>query len=167
MPAQLRLGCNLITSSGYTVGAPLAAPKKKSSLLPLLTVVFIISYGFMTMLIVEQGATIQAQSNLIKVLIPDSRELWALKGKAIGSATPAPNHGQTPSTQTPSKQAPAVQAPSAQAPANQTPANQAPSKQVPQHRAENRAGKVSKPQVEAPPTPASDLLDQRRALNSI
>lgn len=171
-----RLGCHLNTSSGYTAVMPVAVPKKKSSLLPLLVAVFILSYGLMTMLIVEQGAAIQSQSNLIKVLLPDSRELWALKGKAIGNApatsATAPDRGQTPSaqaapSQAPSRQAPASQSPTIQAPTNQAPSNQAPSNQAPQHRSENRAGKVSKPQVEAPPTPASDLLDQRRALNSI
>ena len=34
-------------------------PKKKRSLLPLLTVLFLFSYGLMTVLIVEQGSAIQ------------------------------------------------------------------------------------------------------------
>jgi hypothetical protein len=39
---------------------PIAVPKKKLSLLPLLTVLFAVSYGLMTVLIVEQGSTIQS-----------------------------------------------------------------------------------------------------------
>ncbi|MGC2059963.1 MAG: hypothetical protein WA653_16975, partial [Candidatus Sulfotelmatobacter sp.] len=40
---------------------PVLVPKKKRTLLPLLTVVFMASYGLMTLLIVEQGSTIQSQ----------------------------------------------------------------------------------------------------------
>src|ERR1700733_4180878 len=40
-------------------GAP--HPKKKHSLLPVLTVLFIISYSMMTLLIVEQGSVIESQ----------------------------------------------------------------------------------------------------------
>jgi len=103
------------------------------------------------MLIVEQGATIQAQENLIKILLPDSRELWALKGKAIGEkqraqAPSTPGHapaGQTPSTQTPSTQA------------------------APQHRSPSAGGRTQRPETQLPSTPASDLVDHRRALVTI
>ena len=50
----------------------IAAPKKKRSLLPLLTVLFLFSYGLMTVLVVEQGSTIQSQRNMIQVLMRDS-----------------------------------------------------------------------------------------------
>lgn len=55
-------------------------PKKKNTLLPLLTVLFLVAYGMMTMLIVEQGNTIESQRLLIKQLFSDSNELSALKG---------------------------------------------------------------------------------------
>jgi hypothetical protein len=166
----------------------MAAPKKKRSLLPLLTVVFLASYGLMTMLIVEQNTTIQAQSNLIHVLLGDSRELWAMKAKAIGQksaqagaqsraqgsstqvpSTQAPSsqtpltQGQSPSVQTPSTRIPSLQAPSTQTPSTQTPSTQA----VPQHHAPSRAGKTAKPKTQVPPMPASDLTDQRRVLITI
>ena len=113
------------------------------------------------MLIVEQGATIQSQGNLIKILLPDSRELWALKGKAIGEK----GRAQAPSTQ---GHAPSVQTPSAQAPSTQTPSTQAPSTQAaPQHRPPSSGGKTQKPQTQLPSTPASDLVDHRRALVTI
>jgi len=132
-------------------------PKKKRSLLPLLTVLFLMSYGLMTVLIVEQGAAIQAQRNLIKVLMRDSTELWAAKGKAIGDKQMAKmqgqNQAQAPSSQTPSTQGSSTEAPSTQA--------------VPQHRSQSRAGKVAKPETQLPPVPASDLVDQRRALRTI
>jgi hypothetical protein len=111
----------------------------------------------MTVLIVEQGAAIQAQRNLIKVLMRDSTELWAAKGKAIGDKQMAKmqgeNQAQAPSSQTPSTQGSSTEAPSTQA--------------VPQHRSQSRAGKVAKPETQLPPVPASDLVDQRRALRTI
>lgn len=148
---------------------PIATPKKKRSLLPLLTVLFLFSYGLMTVLIVEQGSAIQAQRNLIKVLMRDSTELWAAKGKALGDQQMAQAQekirANAPSTQTPSTQA---QTPSSQVPATQIPSNQAPSTQAtPQHRSQSHAGKFAKPSTEVPPVPASDLVDRRRALSTI
>jgi hypothetical protein len=138
---------------------PVEVPKKKSSLLPVLTVLFLISYGLMTVLIVEQGATIQSQRNLIKILMRDSSELWAMKGKAITDKQMALDHNQSPSNQakTPS------QAPSTQAPATNDPASKNQSK----HHLQSRAGKAAKPGFTLPPVPASDLLDQRRTLSTI
>ncbi len=139
-------------------------PKKKRSLLPLLTVLFLFSYGLMTVLIVEQGSAIQQQRNLIKVLMRDSTELWAAKGKAITDKQMADaqtqTQGQVPSAKTPSSQ---TQTPSTQIPLTQAPSTQA----VPQHRSQSHGGKVAKPQTQAPPVPASDLVDQRRALHTI
>jgi len=150
---------------------PIAVPKKKRSLLPLLTVLFLFSYGLMTMLIVEQGSAIQSQSNLIKVLMSDSIELWAAKGKAIGNRemaraqAEAKTRAHAPSTQAqaPSSQTPSTQTPSTQAPSTQTPSTQA----APQHRSQSRAGKAAKPDTQLPPVPASDLVDRRRALSTI
>jgi hypothetical protein len=153
-------------SLGYTSVMPTAAPKKKWSLLPLLTVLFLLSYGLMTVLIVEQGSTIQSQRSLIQVLLRDSTELWAAKGKAIGdqrvaqAQAEAKTHGHASSTQA---QAPATKTPSTQAPTNQAPSTQA----VPQHRSQSHTGKVAKPDTQLPPVPASDLVDRRRSLSTI
>ena len=62
---------------------PPASPKKKHSMLPVLVVLFIISYALMTMLIVEQGRTIENQRSLIRSLFSDSSELSHMKGDAI------------------------------------------------------------------------------------
>jgi hypothetical protein len=104
----------------------------------------------MTMLIVEQGATIESQRALIRELFRDSTELTSMKLKAHQAAAaqqqlPAKNQGQNPSSQT---EAPKKQAPSTQA--------------VPQNRAQK-----SQPQFQAPSRPASDVSDQRRALITI
>src|SRR5207244_12611293 len=54
-------------------------PKPKQSMLPILIVLFLISYGLMAMLVVEQGRTIDSQRFLIKELFRDSSELTGLK----------------------------------------------------------------------------------------
>ncbi len=161
-PCEGRPGCHLTTLFGNTAVIAIATPKKKRSLLPLLTVLFIFSYGLMTLLIIEQGATIQSQSNLIKVLVPDSRELWSQRGKALGDRQKAMAQAEARGrADDPSAQIPDTQSPSAQSPSTQSPSNQV----APQ--AHTRAGKTAKPQVQLPPVPASDLLDQRRSLHSI
>jgi hypothetical protein len=108
-----------------------------------LTVLFVISYSLMTLLIIEQGAAIQSQSNLIKVLMPESRELWGLKGKAIAE-----------------KQAAKAQMPSG----NPAAANQAPSKDAQTSSAQGGAqahaqnpAKAAKPKTQFPPIPVEDL----------
>jgi len=123
---------------------PIAAPKKKGSLMPALTVVFLISYGLMAMLIVEQGKAIQAQHNLIQVLQRDSMEFWATKGKEQSDKA-ASARAHATGTQNPSAHG-KVQAPSTQAP----------------H--QNPTAKASKQHIQMPPVPASDMGDQRRVL---
>src|ERR1700730_13478426 len=49
--------------------------KPGRTLLPVLTVLFVVSYGLLTMLVVEQGRTIDSQRNLIRMLFDDSIEL--------------------------------------------------------------------------------------------
>jgi hypothetical protein len=125
---------------------PIVVPKKKRTLLPLLVVLFVFSYALMTLLIIEQGAAIQSQGNLIKILMPESHQFWAQKGKAIGdkqAQAGVQNHAQAPSSQTPSTQVPSTQTPQPQ----------------------SHAARTAKPQL--PPVPASDLGDQRRTLRTI
>ena len=59
------------------------AIKPRRTLLPVLTVLFVVSYGLLTMLVVEQGRTIDSQRGLIQVLFNDSVQLSNLKGMAI------------------------------------------------------------------------------------
>jgi outer membrane biosynthesis protein TonB len=138
-----------------------AAPRKYGWL-PLLTVLFLISYGLMTMLIVEQGATIESQRALIRELFHDSTELSAVRMKAQQERAQA----QTAQTQSPVTQSPMTQHPSTQAPSTQAPKSQAPSSQAaPQHRPQSQAGK-QKP-FQMPSKPASDLTDASRNLITI
>ena len=60
----------------------IAVPVKKHSMLPVLIILFLLAYGMMAMLIVEQGNTIESQKLLIRQLFSDSAQLSALKGKA-------------------------------------------------------------------------------------
>ncbi|MGB0009350.1 MAG: hypothetical protein WCD47_22940 [Candidatus Sulfotelmatobacter sp.] len=146
---------------------PVLVPKKKRTLLPLLTVLFMASYGLMTLLIVEQGSTIQSQRNLIQVLLGDSRQLWALKGKVLSDRLAADELAQAQSQAKKSfKQTPLshAQTPSTQTQSTKTPSTQIPSTQVPRRHSPSRAGKSAKPYTQVPPMPASDLGDQRREL---
>jgi hypothetical protein len=139
-----------------------------------LTVLFLISYGLMTMLIVEQGATIESQRALLRELYRDSEELSALRAKAQQEKTVADSQSHapaaksntsvthTPITPPPSTQIPSVQIPSAQAPASTSPSSQA----AQQHRTKNQTEK-QKPEFQMPTKPASDLIDDPRNLNVI
>lgn len=126
-------------------------PRKKRGWLPLLTILFMFSYGLMTMLIVEQGQTIESQRALIRELFRDSTELSASKMKAQTARNQDQMLAQNPSSQNPSTQEQTKTTPSTQA--------------VPQQRAQNEA----KPKVEfqMPPKPAADLADHRRSLITI
>lgn len=157
----------MLTDVAVNPEAPIAP--KKLSLLPLLTVLFLLSYGLMTLLIVEQGATIESQRGLIKEMLHDSVELSAMKGKAIQDKYLADSqHRARTQAQAPLTQAPSTQAPSTQTPSTQMPMTEAPSTQVaPSHNARNEAGKVQKPRFQAPARPASDLADERRAVSTI
>jgi hypothetical protein len=50
-------------------------------MLPLLVILFIVSYAILTVLVFEQGKTIESQRNLIREMLKDSTQLAALKGK--------------------------------------------------------------------------------------
>jgi hypothetical protein len=149
----------------------ISAVPKKHGWLPLLTVLFLISYGLMTMLIVEQGQTIESQRTLIRELFRDSTELSSMKTRSRQQA-------QLPSatTQDPIKQSPSIQAPSARHPSTQYPSTY-PSTQAPNAKAQSsqagpqprtpNAAATQKPQLRMPSKPASDLVDDVRTLITI
>jgi len=157
-----RPGCIVTTLFGTVAEStevhaiPAAKPKKQHGWLPLLTILFLISYGLMTMLIVEQGQTIESQRALIRELFRDSSELSAVKKAHV--------QAQAALTQNPSSQT--TQVPQTHAPSTQVPSRQAPSSQVaPQQRAQVQTRPKS--QFQMPSRPASDLQDSRRALITI
>jgi hypothetical protein len=56
-------------------------PARAAAVLPLLVILFVVSYGILTMLVFEQGQTIESQRSLIREMLKDSTQLAALKGK--------------------------------------------------------------------------------------
>jgi hypothetical protein len=150
-----------------TIEVP-AAPKKRGWL-PVLVVLFLISYGLMTMLIVEQGQTIESQRALIRELFRDSNELSAVKQKTAQEGAQASSaKTQSPVTQNPSTQIPSTQAPSNQYPSTQAPASQTPSSQAgpQQQRTQTQSGK-QKPDFKMPSKPTPDLIDDVHTLTTI
>lgn len=177
---QDRSGCHLTTLFGNaaitattTVIPAVPAKPKKHNMLPVLVVLFLISYGLMTMLIIEQGRTIESQRALIHELYHDSAELAAVKGRALQENAVDTQHAltaQLPSTQAqaPTTQTPSTQIPSAQTPSTQVQSSKTPSAQVvPHSRVKDRAAKMPEPQFQAPSRPSADLADERRALRTI
>ena len=124
-------------------------PKSRPALLPLLIVLFIASYTILTMLVVEQGRTIESQRGLLREMLKDSTQLAALKGKLAhetnqqSAAKPAAQPQKNQTAQAPE---PAPARPKAQA-GNET-----------QHRA-----KAPHTMKEVPQRPAEDLQDIRRS----
>ena len=54
---------------------------RPTAILPLLVILFIVSYGILTMLVFEQGQTIESQRGLIREMLKDSTQLASLKAK--------------------------------------------------------------------------------------
>lgn len=124
-------------------------PKTKQTLLPLLVVLFLVSYSLMALLVVEQGRTIDSQRNLIRQLFSDSTELSHMKGRAFQ------DHRAVP--QAHAKSAPQVQS-----------QPQAPSAQVaPQSSDKNSAAKFRKAPPQKPSQEGQEMADERRSLKSI
>jgi hypothetical protein len=83
---------------------PTPKPKAKHSMLPVFVVLFLVSYGLMTLLVVEQGRTIENQRSLIQSLFDDSSKLAQLRMRnqaqaQAQAAAKAHTQAQTPSTQ--------------------------------------------------------------------
>jgi hypothetical protein len=154
VPACLRgidRGVNLWNLTGVN------ATKPGRTLLPVLTILFLVSYGLLTMLVVEQGRTIDSQRSLIQTLFQDSVELTGMKGKA--------NQKLQAETQA------RVQAKKKSPPAQTAPPDsqeRTPSSNSPRAGAKNQStSKLRKPLPQKPPKDTADDGDERRMLISI
>jgi hypothetical protein len=130
-----------------------AAPQKQTpgALLPLLVVLFVVSYAILTLLVVEQGRTIEAQRSLLREMLKDSTQLAALKSKlARGESARSQDR---PTAQTEQKEATSGNSGNA--------APKAPSKES------KRPGKSARTMKEVPEKPAADLQDVRRSTRVI
>lgn len=119
--------------------------------LPILIILFVVSYGLLASLVIEQGKTIDSQRGLIRDMLKDSNELALLKGKLA--------HDESARAQ---QQPPA----GAGAPAQ---AGQQKSPSAPKGSAKDgkQPGKPAHSTKEAPGKPPSDLEDVRRATRII
>jgi len=160
------LGCHLTTLFGNaaitaaattTVIPAVSVQRKKHNMLPVLVVLFLISYGLMTMLIIEQGRTIESQRVLIHELFHDSEELAAVKSRTLQDSAVVDTQRQVASQAETAKvqpnQTPSAHAPSAHAPSTQTPSAHAPSAQAPS--AQVQSNKTPSAQVQSSKTPST------------
>ena len=125
------------------------APQKKtrSASLPLLIVLFLISYSILTLVVIEQGRTIESQRTLLRELLQDSTQLAALKGKLAREEA---------------KRAQPQAPPEAKEPAsNHAPAAKSPDKDG------KRPEKPTHSMKSVPEKPVADLEDVRRATRLI
>jgi mannitol-specific phosphotransferase system IIBC component len=115
---------------------------RPAAMLPILVVLFVFSYSLLTMLVFEQGQTIESQRGLIREMLKDSTQLAALKGKMARDASQhAAEQLAVPTDQKNSGSAAA-----------------------PKHSDKDakRPGKSARSTKEAPGKPAADLEDVRR-----
>jgi len=134
----------------YTAQSEVPQSKSRGALLPLLIVLFLISYGILTLLVVEQGHTIEAQRSLLREMLKDSSQLARLKDK-LAREVALDSHDKA--AQTAQKEAVAGTSP--------TIAPKAPNKDV------KRPGKSARIKKESPEKPAADLQDVRRSTQVI
>ncbi len=171
MPAALgrRSGSQLISwTQDVAVTVPQALPepkpKRKHTMLPILIVLFLVSYGLMSLLTVEQDRTISAQRALIRSLLGDSSELTSLKGKLIQKQY-ADAQAQAKAGSRSQAQSPSTQIPSAQVPLTQVPMTQ--DKPGSNAQSSHNAGKSKKLVPPKPPLGISDIVDGRRIVKTI
>ena len=162
---------------------PEVAPRPRHTMLPLLIVLFLISYILLTTLVVLQNRTIDSQRGLIHLLFRDNLHLNAMTGGLHKNSGVRANQNsalvsvpsKSPSSQIPQTQVQPSQAQSTQAPSNQVSATQTPSVQVPVIQATPQASaksnrnsrKAQKALPAVPPAEMTDPSDRRRVSISI
>src|SRR3954469_23663831 len=144
-PEQRALGGTLTVI--YTAQSEVAQEKTRGALLPLLVVLFLVSYGILTLLVVEQGRTIDAQRSLLREMLKDSTQLASLKNK-LAHDDVAQTRDKA-ATQTQQKEAVSGSSPAV--------APKAPSKE------QKHPGKTARTLKSIPEKPAADLQDVRRS----
>jgi hypothetical protein len=143
-------GATLLNLTGES-----AIPKPKHTMLPILVVLFLISYGLMATLVVEQGRTIDSQRTLIHELFDDSAQLSALKGRA----SQAQHAGAQAKAQ--------AQAQASQAAPPDSRGRAPLSQATPGTKNGHGTGKLRRQAPQKPPQVTSDDADERRTLLSI
>ncbi|HUM06996.1 MAG TPA: hypothetical protein VLT90_16130 [Terriglobales bacterium] len=135
----------------YTAQNEAPDKKPRNALLPLLVVLFVISYSILTLLVIEQGRTIEVQRGLLREMLKDSTQLATLKKQIAQEAAAR-------------KTSPADRKDGSSANSSDSPArNDAPKASG---KDTKRQGK-SRTMKEVPETPAADLQDVRRSTRVI
>ena len=135
----------------YTAQSADAQPKSRGVMLPLLVILFVVSYAILTLLVVEQGQTIEAQRSLLREMLKDSRQLATLKEKLAH-----PVAAQTPDkSAAPTEQKESVSGSSSAA------VPKVPGKEA------KHPSKSARIKKETPERPAADLQDVRRSTRVI
>lgn len=149
-----------------------AATKRKRTLtaLPVLIVLFVISYLLLTKLVIEQDKTIDSQRSMIHMLFKDNLYLSRLHKHAWTLKKPKSQGDDQLHAQNPASQNPASEGSSDHQLSSQIPLAQVPSSKVgPQANAKNgrRTRKAEKAIPASPPPEPTDPSDQRRVSFSI
>jgi len=126
-------------------------------MLPLLVILFVVSYGILSTLVFEQGRTIESQRSLIREMLKDSTQLATLKGKLARDESKR-SHDKA------SAQAPAERKDAD--PGNADPGNSAAGAKG-ADKETKQPGKSAHSTKEAPGRPAADMEDVRRCTRVI
>jgi len=129
--------------------------KRPTSLLPLLVILFIVSYGILTLLVFEQGQTIESQRGLIREMLKDSTQLASLKDKlARDESKRVHEKGSASGDHVAGDHKEAVSG-------NPAAGSRGPDKET------KRPGKSANSTKQVPEQPAADLQDVRRSTRVI
>jgi len=147
-----------------------AKRKRKLTALPLLVVLFVISYLLLTKLVIEQDKTIDSQRSMIHMLFKDNLYLSRPhKHEELSKKTKTPASSQL-QTKIPPSQDPASENSSNQASSTQIPSTQVPSSKLGSQtnaKAQRKGRKAEKAIPVSPPAELTDPSDQRRTSFSI
>jgi hypothetical protein len=121
---------------------------RPAAMLPILVVLFVVSYCLLTLLVFEQGQTIESQRSLIRAMLQDSTQLAALKGK-LAQTESQRQHNQS------------------SAPTDQKNSGQNTAAPQGSDKTAKQPGKPPRTMKQAPGKPQSDLEDVRRATRII
>ena len=145
----------------------LASQKKSrpATLLPLLVILFIVSYGILTLLVFEQGRTIESQRTLIRAMLQDSTQLASLKGKLARDESNRPH--DMAAAQAEHKDADSGNRSTGNPAAGSRSTGNPAAGAKGSDKQTKRPSKSARSTKEAPGKPASDLTDVRRSTRVI
>lgn len=149
--------------------ARVTAGRRNSNWLPVLVFLFVVSYGLLTMLVVFQDRTIDAQNDLIHLLLKSNRPLKVSRAaqQSLASGNKHIENGST--VKRPSSQA-GIAVPPAQVPMGRQ------ASEIPSSQQEKRADARKRSKIDrnlgkrspfTPPSQITDPSDKRRSVLSI